>query len=176
MTKPLYRIYLAPDRFGHLQQTPRKTRDFYDIDINQSRTLAKARWYRIVQSSPGHVFSALWKASDDPGAKPVRISELGAFMQVISDLWYVDGRDVDLEQALDLNRSAFTKPRVLALSLALVSIAYVGMMNLFSLWSDSPLPEAQPLARFAGLTMLILLAVEQVLNGIKKWRQSQENW
>ncbi len=171
MKRPLYRIYLAPDRFGHLQQTSRHTREFYDIDMYQSRMLSQAHWYRIVQSSPGRVFETLWKAgrSSEPG-KPVIISKLGAFMRLYSDLWYVDGRDVNIEQAIDLNRSALTKPRLLALSLAMLTLAFLAAMNHLSNWNVSPLPWEQPLARIVGLTMLLLLAAEQVLNRIQKWQ------
>ncbi len=176
MTRPLYRIYLTPDRFGRFQQTPRRTRDFYDIDLNQFKAAPQTRWYRIVQSSPGRVFSTLWKAGDPETVNQATISELGAFMRVFSDLWYVDSRDVDLERAADLNQSPLTKPRILALSLAALTLIYLAAANLIALWGGQAPAIIQPLARFAGLAMLILLAAEQVLNGLKRWRQSQENW
>lgn len=175
MTRLFYRIYLVPDRFGRMRQTARRTRDFYDIDLNQCKIIAQIHWYRIVQSSPGRVYTALWEASNPGASKSASITGLGAFMRVFSDLWYVDIRDVDLEQASDLDRSALTRPRILALTLALLTLAYLATTNHFSNWNSASLHGGQLLARLMGLAMLCLLVVEQVLNGIKKRKLSQKS-
>lgn len=177
MSRPLYRIYLAPDHLGHLQQTPRRTRDFYEVDPSQFQEGPQTRWFRVVQASPGRVFSALWKAGGPERENHVTIAELGAFMRMFSSRWYVDARDLRLEDAIDINQSALTRPRVLALLLAALVLGYFGVMSLLSHQSGQPAPEIQPLARFVALAMLFLLATELLLNGLKKWRrQSQGFW
>jgi len=174
MTRSLYRIYLAPDPQGSLQQTPRKTRDFYDIDLKQFQISPKTRWYRIVQTSPGRVFTTLWKAGGQGKTDNVTIAALGSFMRLSSDLWYVDGRDVFIEAARDLQQSAMTRPRAIALLLALIVFLYLIVEGLFAHWNSQPLPAIQPLARFTALAMLLLLGLEQLINGLKRLRQHSQ--
>lgn len=171
MTMHLYRIYLASDHLGHLQQTPRRTRDFYDIDTSQFQISPKTRWYRIVQTSPGRVFTELWKAGGPGRTDNVTIAGLAAFMRLSGSQWYVDGRDLRMEDALNLHQSAFTRPKAIALLLALIVVLYLLTVSLFSRWSGQPIPAIQPLARFTGFAMLSLLVAELLLNALKRWNR-----
>jgi hypothetical protein len=176
MTKAALRIYLSPDPHGRLQQTPDRTRDFYDVDPRQFLDARQTRWYRVTQTSPGRAFTALWSAGSPEQTENVTLCELGALMRVFSNQWYVDSRDLCIEDAADLRQGALTRPRALALALALIVLVYVLFMNLLSQASGQNIPAIQPLARFAASAMILLLVAEQLLNQLRKWmRQSQRS-
>ena len=97
-------------------------------------------------------------------------------MRVFSNQWYVDSQDLCIEDAADLRQGALTRPRALALALALIVLGYVLFMNFFSQASGENIPAIQPLARFAALAMILLLVAEQLLYQLRKWmRQSQRS-
>ncbi len=172
MTKPAYRVYLVPDKLGQMHQNPRRSRDFYDIDPSQYLDGPQTRWYRIIHTSPGRAFNTLWEAGPPEVSDNVTISKLGAFMKLISNQWYVDGRDIRIEEAAALHEGGFTKPRLLALLLSLIVFAYLIFTSLFGV--DAP--AIQPLARFTGFFMLLLLVAEYLLNQLKKWLQGSQSY
>jgi hypothetical protein len=177
MSHSSYRIYLAYNYLGRLQQINKITRDFYDVVPHLYIDADHTRWYRMTSTSPGRAYTALWKAAPAHVTDYVTITELGARMRLFSDQWYVDSSEIDLAQARNLQHLVLTWPKALSLSMAAIVLAYMAFTLLYAGWTGHPMPPVQPLARFAAFTMLGLIGAEHLLAKLQRWmRDSLGVW
>jgi hypothetical protein len=171
MTTVSYRIYLAPNCLGRLQQINRSTRDFYDVLPHFYLDADHTRWYRVSSTSRGRTFTALWKAAPADITDYITVTELGARMRLFCNQWYVDSQDIDLSKAVNPRRLVLSWPKALALAMALLVFIYLAGITLYSIWTGQLVPPFQPLARFSAAAMLLLLSAEQLLGRLERWMQ-----